>query len=150
MKRFLLLVLLSLSLTACIDASLLSPGTPPAIVTPALADLPMAATSTRPPGASGWRQGFVGQYGSPDENPDFWSAISPDSCLADLSGPIQLHRAKGDEEVPVAFSTSLYARAQAEGVNMELYLYKGDNHNISNNFSQAMLRTIPFFKENLR
>ena len=105
---------------------------------------------TLPSGATGWRSGFIDQYGSPDENPDFWNAISPDSYLADLSGPIQLHHAKGDEEVPVAFSTNLYARAQAEGAPIELYLYDADNHNISNNFSQAMQRTIAFFKEHLR
>jgi dipeptidyl aminopeptidase/acylaminoacyl peptidase len=101
-------------------------------------------------GASGWRQGFIGQYGSPEENPDFWNAISPDSYLADLSGPLQLHHAKGDEEVPVAFSENLYAKAQAQGAKVELYLYESDNHNISNNFSLAMQRTIAFFKENLR
>jgi hypothetical protein len=28
---------------------------------------------------------------------------------------------------------------------VELYLYEGDNHNISSNFSVAMRRTIEFF-----
>jgi dipeptidyl aminopeptidase/acylaminoacyl peptidase len=108
---------------------------------------PPASLSTS---ATGWRQNFIGQYGTPDENPQFWNAISPDSYLADLSGPIQLHHARDDEEVPVAFSINLYARAQAEGALVELYQYDGDNHNISNNFSLAMQRTIAFFKENLR
>ena len=48
-------------------------------------------------GARGWRQQFSAQYGTPEENPAFWSAISPDSYLSDLSGPLQLHHAEGDE-----------------------------------------------------
>jgi hypothetical protein len=33
---------------------------------------------------------------------------------------------------------------------VELYLYEGDNHNISNNFSVAMQRTIEFFDRYLK
>jgi hypothetical protein len=32
----------------------------------------------------------------------------------------------------------------------ELYLYEGDNHNISNSFSLAMQRTIEFFDRYLK
>jgi len=108
------------------------------------------ATASPPPGSGSWRRSLVDVYGTPEENPAFWDAISPSSYLADLSGPLQLHHAKGDAEVPVAFSQSLYERAQAEDAPVSLYLYEGDNHNISANFSQAMQRTIAFFKENLR
>jgi hypothetical protein len=33
---------------------------------------------------------------------------------------------------------------------VELYKYEGDNHNISNYFSQAMQRTIEFFDRYLK
>jgi hypothetical protein len=33
---------------------------------------------------------------------------------------------------------------------VELYIYEGDNHNISNNFSVAMQRTIEFFDRYLK
>ncbi len=92
-----------------------------------------------------WRTSLVDTYGSPAQNPVFWDAISANSYLADLSGPIQLHHGTGDVEVPVEFSTSLYQQLQVANVPAELYLYENDNHNISNSFDLAMQRTIEFF-----
>ena len=108
---------------------------------------PPAALS---PGATGWRGGFSALFGSPQENPLFWAAISPSTYLKDLSGPLQLHHAEGDEEVPVAFSEDLYAQAQQDGLPVELYLYPGDNHNIAGHFSLAMQRSIAFFDRFLK
>jgi dipeptidyl aminopeptidase/acylaminoacyl peptidase len=34
---------------------------------------------------------------------------------------------------------------QAEGGQVELFTYRGDNHNISANFSRAMARSVRFF-----
>jgi hypothetical protein len=34
---------------------------------------------------------------------------------------------------------------QAAGQPVELYIYEGDDHNLSENFSAAMQRTIQFF-----
>ena len=86
-------------------------------------------------------------YGSPEENPAFWAAIAPTSYLGDLSGPLQLHHGTADDSVPVEFSEDLYARLQEAGRTSELYTYKGDNHNISNNFETAMQRSIQFLDE---
>ena len=95
--------------------------------------------------ANTWRTSLVDTYGSPAQNPVFWDAISANSYLTDLSGPIQLHHGTGDVEVPVEFSTSLYQQLQVADVPAELYLYENDNHNISNSFDLAMQRTIEFF-----
>ena len=50
-----------------------------------------------------WRQELLETYGSPEENPEFWAAISPNSFLSDLSGPIQLHHGTADSSVPLSF-----------------------------------------------
>ena len=84
-------------------------------------------------------------YGSPEENPAFWAAISPTAYLSDLSGPLQLHHGTADDSVPVEFSEGLHARLLEIGKAVELYTYKGDNHNISNSFGTAMQRSIQFF-----
>ena len=98
----------------------------------------------------GWRGRFFETYGSPEENPAFWAAISPNSYLADLSGPIQLHHTTGDTSVPYEFSETLYAQMQAVGVLGELYIYEGDNHNIAANFYTAMERSIQFFDAHVK
>jgi dipeptidyl aminopeptidase/acylaminoacyl peptidase len=99
--------------------------------------------STPRPGS--WRVSFVEQYGSPEENPEFWNSISSNSYLTDLSGPIQLHHGTNDEDVPLVFSENLFMQMLDLGQYVELYKYDGDNHNISKYFSTAMNRTIEFF-----
>jgi len=108
---------------------------------------PGSIPATVPQRARRWRDDFVQQYGSPEQNPAFWASISPSSYLADLSGPLQLQATDTDEEVPVEFSRNLYQQAQAEKlpVPVEYYEYKGDNHNLSKSFNTAMQRSIAFF-----
>ncbi len=89
-------------------------------------------------------------YGMFDEAPEFWAAIDPITYLSDLSGPVQIHHATGDQSVPVAWSERLYERLQNAGQTAELFLYQGDNHNISANFSTAAQRSIEFFDRHVK
>jgi dipeptidyl aminopeptidase/acylaminoacyl peptidase len=89
-------------------------------------------------------------YGSPDENPAFYAAISPNNYLSDLSGPVQLHHGTADTTVPVEYSESLLTQIEAVGKPVELYIYIGDNHNISVNFATAMDRSVQFFDTYLK
>lgn len=109
-----------------------------------------AASQPIPTVARGWRANWVEQYGSPEDNPEFWSSLSANSYLADLSGPLQLHHGSADEDVPWEFSQSLYDQAVAAGQEIEFYIYPGDNHNLSGFFSTAMARTIAFYDKYLK
>jgi dipeptidyl aminopeptidase/acylaminoacyl peptidase len=97
-----------------------------------------------------WRSDWVAQFGAPEENPDFWNAVSANSYLEDLSGPIQLHHGTADTSVPLEFSEILYQQLLDAGQTAELYTYPGDDHNISNAFSIAMTRSIEFFDRHLK
>jgi uncharacterized protein len=97
-----------------------------------------------------WMDDWPQEFGSPEENPDFWASISANSYLADLSGPLQLHYGTQDEEVPPQFSEKLAQQIQDAGGSVELYAYPDDNHNLSNYFNQAMDRTIAFFDQYLK
>lgn len=92
-----------------------------------------------------WRDDLIEEYGTPEENPEFWASISPNAFLEDLSGPIQLHHGTADTSVPIEFSEMLYEQIQKAGGSVEYYTYEGDNHNISNSFRLAMQRSIAFF-----
>ncbi|TFG73658.1 MAG: alpha/beta fold hydrolase [Anaerolineales bacterium] len=89
--------------------------------------------------------GLMDAYGTPEENPDFWSSISATAFLADVSGPIQLHHGTADTSVPYEWSEQLYAALEDAGKVAEFYGYPGDNHNLSINFGSAMARSIAFF-----
>lgn len=85
------------------------------------------------------------QFGTPEENPEFWASLDSTSYLAELSGPLQLHHGTADPQVPLSFSQVLYDEILKAGKPAELYTYPGDNHNLSANFNTAMQRTIAFF-----
>ncbi|HSL44690.1 MAG TPA: alpha/beta fold hydrolase [Anaerolineales bacterium] len=104
-----------------------------------------APAITPTPSARSWRYSLVNEYGSPEQNPEFWSSISANSYLADLSGPIQLHHGTLDEDVPLEFSELLFYQMLEANKYVEFHKYDGDNHNISNYFGTAMQRTIEFF-----
>jgi dipeptidyl aminopeptidase/acylaminoacyl peptidase len=100
----------------------------------------------RPPGFTEMFE----EFGTPEENPEFWASISPITYLSDLSGPVQLHHGTADESVPIEFSETLYVKLLEAGVPAELHTYEGDNHNLSNNFGTAMQRSIEFFDLNVK
>ncbi len=103
-----------------------------------------------PAGPRSWRFGWAAEHGSPEENPDFWNAISANSYLAEISGPLQLHHGTADTSVPPILSEILYEQMLAAGKTAEYYEYEGGNHNLSESFGDAMFRTIRFFDRYLK
>lgn len=95
------------------------------------------------------RKTAIAKYGTPKNNPEFWNALSANSYLKDLGGPLQLHIGTADEEVPVLFHTELVKQLKAAGQPTQSYIYEGDNHNLSRNLRTALNRSVAFFKANL-
>lgn len=92
-----------------------------------------------------WRARLLNDFGTPEQNPQFWSSISATNYLNDISGPLQLHHSISDDVVPVEFSNKLFHELIIAGKNAEFFAYEGDNHNIAINFTLAMDRTLDFF-----
>ncbi len=89
-----------------------------------------------------------GTYGSPSANPAYWDQIEPYNYLSYISTPIQLHHGNNDSEVPVELSRSLFSALEDAGVTAEFYEYPGADHNMTGTaFSQAMSRTVDFFRK---
>ncbi len=98
----------------------------------------------------GWRESLTKQYGTPEENPEFWNSISATSFLNDISGPMQLHHGTGDTHVPIEFSETLNRQLKEVGKEVEYFTYEGDDHNIGNNFGLAIQRSVEFFNKYLK
>ena len=103
-----------------------------------------------PSRALSWRNRLVTEFGSPEENPEFWNSISANSYLADIGGPIQLHHGTNDHSVPVLFSQLLKEQLDKAGKTNELYVYEGDDHNLAGNFNLAAQRSVDFFDKYLK
>ena len=102
------------------------------------------------PEPGSWVYSLQQTYGSVESNPQFWNSISANGYLRDLNGPIQLHHGTADVDVPWEFAQMLYDEMLQANKVAELYLYEGDNHNISNSFDLAMQRTIELFDRYLK
>ncbi len=105
---------------------------------------------TIPQNARRWRQVLIEEYGTPEQNPEFWASLSANSYLADISGPLQLHHGTSDTSVPIEFSRKLSDQIKALGKEVEIYEYSGDDHNIAQSFNTAMQRSIEFFDRYLK
>ena len=99
------------------------------------------------PAARRWRAQLLEQYGTPEENPEYWASISANSYLADLSGPVQIHHGTADADVPVEFSVTLFDQIKAANQTGEVYTYLGDDHNISQSLGTAIQRSVAFFDQ---
>lgn len=99
----------------------------------------MAQTARR------WRQQLQEEFGTPEENPVFWNSLSANSYLDQISGPVQIHHGTNDADVPVEFSETLDAQLKTAGKESELFIYPGDDHNLSRNLSVALQRSVDFF-----
>lgn len=103
-----------------------------------------------PSGARRWRDVLVQRYGEPSDSDPFWRSLSANSYLAQISGPLQLHHSTLDESVPYVFSQKLEEQMKAAHKEVELYLYEGDDHDISANFNTAIERSVEFFDKNVK
>jgi len=92
-----------------------------------------------------WREYLVEEYGTPQENPEVWAQISATNYLEDFSGPLQIHHGTADSSVPYELAESFAADLEGANQEVELFIYQGDDHNLSTNFSTAMQRSIAFF-----
>ena len=96
------------------------------------------------------RQKLLSEYGTLSQNPTFWNSIDPTAHLSSITAPVQLDVGGADQEVPVAFSQSLYQKLKSMNKNVEFYEYTGSDHNISQGFDLAMQRSLNFFNKYLK
>lgn len=96
------------------------------------------------------RSDLIEKYGSFEESPEFWESISPIYYVEEISGPLQLHHGTNDGDVPVLFSERLQDAMREANKEVELYTYEGDDHNLSQNLSTALQRSVEFFDEHLK
>jgi len=67
-----------------------------------------------------------------------------------IKAPIRLYQGSGDDAVPLQWSNSFAAKLKAEGNTPEYYIYSGDDHNLSRNWSAAVTGSLEFFRKNLK
>ena len=97
------------------------------------------------------RQALFAEHGEFDASKPFWQSIVPTNYMEGVTTKLQLHHASNDSVVPIDYSTNLDQVLDSTEVDHEVFEYSSGGHNISgSSFSQAMQRTVDFFKEELQ
>lgn len=110
--------------------------------------------SYRPPSQSTERQkqreALRAAHGDFSPESDFWDMVVPLHYLEGVTGAVELHHAVNDDVVNVGYSRDLAAALEKAHIPHTLYEYQTGGHNLSGGaFSQAMERTVTFFKSHL-
>lgn len=68
-----------------------------------------------------------------------------------IKAPIQIHQGIADEAVPLKWSNQLYEKLSQIDVDVNYYIYEGDDHNLMpNGWSTAAQRALEFYNLNLQ
>ncbi|EKE19578.1 MAG: peptidase S9 prolyl oligopeptidase active site protein [uncultured bacterium] len=99
---------------------------------------------------SGVAEEFYKQYGSQEENPEFWKSISAINYLDKITSPIMLHQGALDKDVPVEWSRDLFQSLKDAGKDITYYEYPNGPHTFINEQPIVMQRTLEFFNKILK
>lgn len=94
-------------------------------------------------------EGIRRRYGSPEENPSLWDALSPAVYVNRIRAPMILFHGTRDESVPKEWSDRTVALLEAEGKPIEYVIYEGEAHEFGPYWTDFMRRTTEFFREHL-
>lgn len=81
---------------------------------------------------------------------EFWQSVTPITYAPEMNTAVQVHHAKNDTVVSIEYSRTLLTLLKEAGVSVELFEYELGGHDIEgSSFSQAMQRTIEFYRTHL-
>jgi dipeptidyl aminopeptidase/acylaminoacyl peptidase len=92
----------------------------------------------------------ITQFGSYEEHPEKWDALSPDTFLSEIKVPVMLFQGTNDRDVPHEWSEYLNTRLKNLGKNITFIEYEGEGHEFSPKWTDFMEKTAAFFSQELR
>jgi uncharacterized protein len=87
-------------------------------------------------------------YGTPDENPEFWSNLSAENFYENVNDPILILHGTLDDTCDLAWSEKATSEMQALGKDIELITYP-DGHAFGPYWTQSMVATVEFLNKHL-
>jgi dipeptidyl aminopeptidase/acylaminoacyl peptidase len=119
-----------------------------------LAEYRLMDRSYRPPSTDTERlrkrQLLNDSYGTFNADSWFWKLVPATNYLDGVKTAIEIHHAADDDVVSVEYSRNLMKVLDPTNIPHSLFEYQTGGHNITgSSFTQAMQRTVEFFKENL-
>lgn len=85
------------------------------------------------------------QYDAGENGRENYDRISPLNYFDRVSAPVQLHHGTDDDDVPIAFSETMYERLRTLGKKVEFFIYPGQKHEFIEDWPLAAERALQFF-----
>jgi dipeptidyl aminopeptidase/acylaminoacyl peptidase len=89
------------------------------------------------------------RWGTPEQNPAFWSGISADQHFDRISEPVLIVHGTADTTCPRRWASHTARAMERAGVTAVLKWYEGEGHTFGPAFDRAMTRTIRFLDNRL-
>jgi dipeptidyl aminopeptidase/acylaminoacyl peptidase len=89
-------------------------------------------------------------FGSPASRPRLWRQASSRAYLGRVAVPVQIHHGTADDVCPVGWSRATAAALRADGKDVDLYEYPGEDHRFDRSWPRFMHRAATFLRAHLR
>lgn len=89
-------------------------------------------------------------FGSIEQNPDYWNAISSWTYLENIDDPIRIFHGTSDDDVPYEWSSDLVGELQRLQKDVALFTFTNEEHEFSKEWNNFMRTTVDFFTTHLR
>lgn len=89
------------------------------------------------------------RYGSPDQAPQFWAAVSPRTYFDRITEPVLVHHGTADDTCPIGWADETVAAMERQGVDVTYERYPGEGHAFSAAWADSMATTVEFFRRHL-
>ena len=89
------------------------------------------------------------RWGSPADNPKFWSGISADQHFDRIAEPVLMHHGTDDTTCPPRWARHTAREMRRAGVDVALRWYEGEGHTFEAAFTRSMQRSVGFLERHL-
>ena len=91
----------------------------------------------------------VDLYGTPEQNPRFWTGISTRPYFDRITEPALMIHGTQDEQCPAPWATATHGALEAAGVDAQLEWYQDERHAFGPRFEDSMARSASFLRARL-
>lgn len=88
-------------------------------------------------------------FGSREDSPAWWDALSPQTFLADIRAPVLLFQGRKDDDVPAAWADALSQNMKALNKEFRYVEYPNEGHEFAVQWSDFMQQSAEFFREHV-
>ncbi|MEY2635349.1 MAG: hypothetical protein RIS75_1289 [Actinomycetota bacterium] len=89
---------------------------------------------------------IVNKYGLPEDNPEFWTGISPIYQLNTIQDPVLVHHGTADTTCPIEWTQAAVEVLNQSDQRVVFHVYKGEVHIFKKRWKLSMKRSVNFLK----